>query len=203
MARALIVFAQVMQGVWRARRDSNFPSPRAPGPRRAAGRRRRWLAEASQISGLREVRAASEQVHEWHRTLVYLRRAASSSHRVSLVEARPDASWVDIRVQANDVVDGWILTPAWRSRCRSKAIRFHQDWHNQPPSAAPPSRYGYRARLGPHYDHLSHGGQVAIRSRDGQGTVVSIRLPVPGRAGTAPAVADLRQRRDSHGKVPV
>jgi two-component system OmpR family sensor kinase len=31
-----------------------------------------------------------------------------------------------------------------------------------------------------------HGGQVAIRSRDGQGTVVSIRLPVPGRAGTRP-----------------
>jgi two-component system OmpR family sensor kinase len=44
-----------------------------------------------------------------------------------------------------------------------------------------------------------HGGQVAIRSRDGQGTVVSIRLPVPGRAGTAPAVTDLRQRRDPRG----
>jgi two-component system OmpR family sensor kinase len=44
---------------------------------------------------------------------------------------------------------------------------------------------------------IRHGGQVAIRSRDGQGTVVSIRLPVPGRAGTAPAVADPRQRRDS------
>jgi two-component system, OmpR family, sensor kinase len=48
-----------------------------------------------------------------------------------------------------------------------------------------------------------HGGQVAIRSRDGQGTVVSIRLPVPGRSGTAPAVADPRQRRDSSGKVTV
>jgi two-component system OmpR family sensor kinase len=47
-----------------------------------------------------------------------------------------------------------------------------------------------------------HGGQVTIRSRDGQGTVVSIRLPVPGRAGTAPAVADLRQRHDPRGKVP-
>jgi two-component system OmpR family sensor kinase len=47
-----------------------------------------------------------------------------------------------------------------------------------------------------------HGGQVAIRSRDGQGTVVSIRLPVQGRAGTAPAVAELRQRRDPRGKVP-
>jgi two-component system OmpR family sensor kinase len=42
-----------------------------------------------------------------------------------------------------------------------------------------------------------HGGQVAIRSREDQGTVVSIRLPVQGRAGTAPAVADPRQRRDS------
>jgi two-component system OmpR family sensor kinase len=48
-----------------------------------------------------------------------------------------------------------------------------------------------------------HGGQVAIRSRDGQGTVVSIRLPVPGRAGTAPAVADPRHRRDPRGKVAV
>jgi two-component system OmpR family sensor kinase len=48
-----------------------------------------------------------------------------------------------------------------------------------------------------------HDGQVTIRSRDGQGTVVSIRLPVPGRAGTAPAVADLRQRRDPHGKAAV
>jgi two-component system, OmpR family, sensor kinase len=48
-----------------------------------------------------------------------------------------------------------------------------------------------------------HGGQVAIRSRDGQGTLVSIRLPVPGRAGTAPAVASLRQRRDSRGTVSI
>jgi two-component system, OmpR family, sensor kinase len=46
-----------------------------------------------------------------------------------------------------------------------------------------------------------HGGQVAIRSRDGQGTVVSIRLPVQGRTGTAPGVAVSRQRRDSRGKV--
>lgn len=46
-----------------------------------------------------------------------------------------------------------------------------------------------------------HGGQVAIRSRDGQGTVVSIQLPVQGRAGTAPAVAVLRQRRDFRGKA--
>jgi two-component system OmpR family sensor kinase len=49
---------------------------------------------------------------------------------------------------------------------------------------------------------IRHGGQVAIRSRDGQGTVVSIRLPVQGRAGTAPAVAEPRQRRDPRGKVP-
>jgi two-component system OmpR family sensor kinase len=47
-----------------------------------------------------------------------------------------------------------------------------------------------------------HGGEVAIRSRDGQGTVVSIRLPVQGRSGTAPAVAEPRQRRDPRGKVP-
>jgi two-component system OmpR family sensor kinase len=50
---------------------------------------------------------------------------------------------------------------------------------------------------------VRHGGQVAIRSRDGQGTVVSIRLSVPGRAGTAPAAADPRHRRDPHGKVTV
>lgn len=47
-----------------------------------------------------------------------------------------------------------------------------------------------------------HGGQVAIRSRDGQGTVVSIRLPVQGRPGTATPVADLRQHHDSVGTVP-
>jgi two-component system OmpR family sensor kinase len=47
-----------------------------------------------------------------------------------------------------------------------------------------------------------HGGRVAIRSRDGQGTVVSIRLPVQGRRGTGPPVADLRQHRDSRGTVP-
>jgi two-component system OmpR family sensor kinase len=50
-----------------------------------------------------------------------------------------------------------------------------------------------------------HGGQVAIRSRDGQGTVVSIRLPLPsplpGRAGPAPGVAGSRQRRDPRGTV--
>jgi two-component system OmpR family sensor kinase len=44
-----------------------------------------------------------------------------------------------------------------------------------------------------------HGGRVAIRSREGQGTVVSVWLPVPGRSRTAPGVADLRQRRDTDG----
>ncbi len=48
-----------------------------------------------------------------------------------------------------------------------------------------------------------HGGQVAIRSREGQGTVVSIRLPVPDRARTAPAVASLRHHRDTPGKAAV
>ena len=47
-----------------------------------------------------------------------------------------------------------------------------------------------------------HGGRVAIRSRDGQGTVVSIRLPVQGRPRTGTPVADLRQHGDSHGTVP-
>jgi two-component system, OmpR family, sensor kinase len=47
-----------------------------------------------------------------------------------------------------------------------------------------------------------HGGQVAIRSREGQGTVVTVRLPVPDRSTkTAPAVAGPRQHRDPLGKV--
>ena len=50
---------------------------------------------------------------------------------------------------------------------------------------------------------LRHGGRVAIRSREGQGTVVGIRLPVPDRARTAPPVAGLRHRRDAHGKTAV
>jgi two-component system OmpR family sensor kinase len=55
---------------------------------------------------------------------------------------------------------------------------------------------------------IRHGGRVAIRSRDGQGTVVSIRLPVPDRvvpdrAGTAPVVSGLRQHRDTPGKAAV
>jgi two-component system, OmpR family, sensor kinase len=47
-----------------------------------------------------------------------------------------------------------------------------------------------------------HGGRTAIRSRDGQGTVVSIRLPVHGRTGIGTPVADPRRHRDSHGTVP-
>jgi two-component system, OmpR family, sensor kinase len=50
---------------------------------------------------------------------------------------------------------------------------------------------------------VRHGGQVAIRSRDGQGTVVGIRLPVPGRARIAPDVAGLRQDRDTPGMAAV
>jgi two-component system OmpR family sensor kinase len=48
-----------------------------------------------------------------------------------------------------------------------------------------------------------HGGRVAIRSREGQGTVVGIRLPVPDRARTAPDVAGLRHHRDTPGKAAV
>src|SRR6202167_185682 len=50
---------------------------------------------------------------------------------------------------------------------------------------------------------VRHGGQVAIRSRDGQGTVVGIRLPVPGRARIAPDVAGLRNDRDTPGMAAV
>jgi two-component system OmpR family sensor kinase len=50
---------------------------------------------------------------------------------------------------------------------------------------------------------VRHGGQVAIRSRDGQGTVVGIRLPVPGRARIAPDVAALRHDRDTPGMAAV
>jgi two-component system, OmpR family, sensor kinase len=41
-----------------------------------------------------------------------------------------------------------------------------------------------------------HGGRVAIRSREGRGTVVSLWLPVATGAGTTPDVAAPRQRRD-------
>ena len=46
-----------------------------------------------------------------------------------------------------------------------------------------------------------HGGRVAIRSREGQGTVVSVWLPVPAGPGTAPAVTDLRHHRDTPGET--
>jgi two-component system OmpR family sensor kinase len=46
-----------------------------------------------------------------------------------------------------------------------------------------------------------HGGRVAIRSREGQGTVVSVWLAVPGGSRTASGVADLRQRRDTAGET--
>lgn len=48
-----------------------------------------------------------------------------------------------------------------------------------------------------------HRGEVAIRSREGEGTMVSIRLPVPDRAGTASTVADLRHNRHTPGKAAV
>jgi two-component system, OmpR family, sensor kinase len=48
-----------------------------------------------------------------------------------------------------------------------------------------------------------HGGQVAIRSRDGQGTVVSIRLPASGLGGIAPDVPGPRHRRDTHGTARI
>ena len=46
-----------------------------------------------------------------------------------------------------------------------------------------------------------HGGRIAIRSRDGQGTVVSIRLPVPDRPSIAPDVSGLRHHRETPGKA--
>ena len=44
-----------------------------------------------------------------------------------------------------------------------------------------------------------HGGRVAIRSREGAGTEVSMWLPAPERTGAASAVPILRQRRDIPG----
>jgi two-component system, OmpR family, sensor kinase len=44
-----------------------------------------------------------------------------------------------------------------------------------------------------------HSGRVAIRSREGAGTEVSMWLPAPERAGAASAVPNLRQRRDIPG----
>ena len=46
-----------------------------------------------------------------------------------------------------------------------------------------------------------HGGRVAIRSRHGQGTVVSLWLPLPAGPGAAADVAGSRQRGDSTGKA--
>ena len=46
-----------------------------------------------------------------------------------------------------------------------------------------------------------HGGRVAIRSREGQGTVVSIWLPTANRTRIAPDVAALRQRRNIPGNA--
>lgn len=50
---------------------------------------------------------------------------------------------------------------------------------------------------------MRHGGEVAIRSREGEGTMVSLRLPVPDRARTAPHVADSRHDGDTPGKAAV
>ena len=44
-----------------------------------------------------------------------------------------------------------------------------------------------------------HGGRVAIRSRQGQGTVVSLWLPLHASSAAAPGVAGPRQRDDSLG----
>jgi two-component system, OmpR family, sensor kinase len=50
---------------------------------------------------------------------------------------------------------------------------------------------------------IRHGGRVAIRSRESQGTVVSLWLPLPGHLNTASGVAMLRQRRDTPGTPAV
>jgi two-component system, OmpR family, sensor kinase len=47
-----------------------------------------------------------------------------------------------------------------------------------------------------------HGGRVAIRSRAGEGTEVSVWLPVAERPRTAPDVSASRQRRDTPGTAP-
>jgi two-component system OmpR family sensor kinase len=48
-----------------------------------------------------------------------------------------------------------------------------------------------------------HGGQVAIRSRDGQGTVVSVRLLAAGRAGSIPDNAPQGRRYGARGRAAV
>jgi two-component system, OmpR family, sensor kinase len=105
-----------------------------------------------------------------------------------------------VEVRASEDVDG-VLVEVADTGAGIPADEISQVWHELARGRAARSLPGTGIGLALVRVIVNrHGGQVAIRSRDGQGTVVGIRLPVSGRPETAPGVPDLRHRRDRPGK---
>jgi two-component system OmpR family sensor kinase len=108
-----------------------------------------------------------------------------------------------VEIRANEDVDGLIVEVA-DTGTGIPADEIGQVWQELARGRAARSLPGTGLGLALVRVIVSrHGGQVAIRSREGQGTVVSVWLPLPGRARIAPDVAELRQRRDTPGKAAV
>lgn len=106
-----------------------------------------------------------------------------------------------VEVRASEV-DSWVLLEVADTGAGIPEDEIEEVWHELARGRAARSVPGTGIGLALVRVVITrHGGQVAIRSRDGQGTVVSIRLPVQGRTGNATGVAVSRQRRDSRGKA--